>query len=378
MLCGTSKRNDLTEEEMKIRKEESELFARISEPPSTSNPVMQLLGKDDDDVDERKEKKVSSQQAGHKKLTGRPRKDAKKDASEQEISGTAKKKGRPRTQKPNGSDKVSEETVASSNPKKRRGRPHKSELVGSKNTKESKDKGKKPRKDPLKDSEEVSHDGEPPKKVKEGTAGLENTSSSTPKQPAGKETQNDEEKAKPYATGALVTSNLKRKRGRPCQSPSENCNALEKVKTGADNKSNQNQNLGRNGDVIKESDNTSYGSGKDGLGRPQKGGAKTGGNTANATKTPPTPISKVSATETDESKSAGVASSPRKKRGRPRKSDSYEATEANTTEAGRGDIRRGEGQVSKEASTLEAVFEEISSAPGALGRGRRSKKKKTY
>ena len=39
------KRNDLTEEEIKIRKEEDALFATMSAPPSAGHGVSHLLGK---------------------------------------------------------------------------------------------------------------------------------------------------------------------------------------------------------------------------------------------------------------------------------------------------------------------------------------------
>ena len=37
----------ISEEEEKIRQDEDKLFAKMAKPPTTNNPVMNLLGKDD-------------------------------------------------------------------------------------------------------------------------------------------------------------------------------------------------------------------------------------------------------------------------------------------------------------------------------------------
>ena len=47
-----AKRANVSEEEAKIRNQEDILFATMAEPPTISNAVMHLLGKDDDDDDD--------------------------------------------------------------------------------------------------------------------------------------------------------------------------------------------------------------------------------------------------------------------------------------------------------------------------------------
>ena len=39
----------ISEEEAKIRKQEDKLFAKMAKPPTINNPVMDLLGKEDDE-----------------------------------------------------------------------------------------------------------------------------------------------------------------------------------------------------------------------------------------------------------------------------------------------------------------------------------------
>ena len=50
-----TKRANVSEEEAKIRNQEDKLFATMAEPPTISNAVMHLLGKDDEDDDDNEE-----------------------------------------------------------------------------------------------------------------------------------------------------------------------------------------------------------------------------------------------------------------------------------------------------------------------------------
>ena len=95
MFGGTTRRTDLTEEELKIRKKEAELFAKISEPPTANNPVMLLLGKDDNDEGEDDEE--SSTVNPKKRPRGRPR---KSNPVGEAIESFGPKKKRTRQTKP--------------------------------------------------------------------------------------------------------------------------------------------------------------------------------------------------------------------------------------------------------------------------------------